>query len=227
MKTTASVAASAISRLAGCAAHQRPHPLEGDERDRVGADPARQAQDLAHGPARQREEGRERDDADDRESTTVERRCWTSGKALRPRAPAGRRHVEDPATGRSAGSARAPRGRPPARGRRAAVTASLEAQLGGLLEAGLELADGADLAGQADFAEEDRGRGCGQLERRGDEGGRGREVGRRLADPQAAGDVQIDVAGAESQARSGSRARPAAWPAGPRSQPTTARRGVP
>src|SRR5918911_1700095 len=71
----------------------------------------------------------------------------------------------------------------------------LEAQLRGLLQPGLELAHGPDLAGEADLAQEDGGGGCGQLQLRGDDGGRDREIGRRLLHPQAAGDVQIDVAG--------------------------------
>ncbi len=89
-----------------------------------------------------------------------------------------------------------------------------EAELGGFLEPRFGLADGAHLAGQADFAEDDGSPATGcpvsdESKRR-----RDREIGRRLADAQAARDVQIDVVRAEAEARSAPRAPPAPWRAG-------------
>src|SRR5713101_8404060 len=72
-----------------------------------------------------------------------------------------------------------------------------EAQLGRLAQARLALADRTDLAAQADLAEHHHlGRHRLVGERR-HHGRRHGEVGRRLADAQAAGDVEIDVVGAD------------------------------
>ena len=74
-----------------------------------------------------------------------------------------------------------------------------EAELGGFLEPRVAVRDGPHPAAQPDLAEDDRvGRhrcfGQRRDQRRGD-----REVGRRFADPQAPGDVEIDVVGADRQ----------------------------
>ena len=61
---------------------------------------------------------------------------------------------------------------------------------------------------------------------RGNQRGSGGEVGGRLGDAQAAGDVEVDVV-LPSRGRHGPPAPPAPWRAGSGSQPTTARRGVP
>ena len=83
-------------------------------------------------------------------------------------------------------------GRPPRATRRGSVAGSKPSFAASFSRA-LGLRDLADLAGQADLAEIHHagigrrvGRGRGQRRRH-------REVGRRLADPQAAGDVEIDV----------------------------------
>ena len=109
------------------------------------------------------------------------------------------------------------------RGRAAAV----EAELGRFLEPRLGLRDLADFAGQADLAEIDRA-GAGRLIAcGGGERGRDREVGRRFAHAQAAGDVQVDVGrrSAAAPARVSSTASSIA--SRPESQPMTDRRGEP
>ena len=138
-------------------------------------------------------------------------------QACRPgRRPVGqpRQLVERQAHGRSfAGAARHDR--------------ALKPELGRLLQPRLGMADGAHLAGQADLAEDTPHRAApGGRVSGGDERRRHRQVGRRLADPQAAGDVQIDIAAANpSPQRASSTASSMA--SRPPSQPTTARRGVP
>ena len=106
-------------------------------------------------------------------------------------------------------------GRLPRATRRGSV-ACVEAQLRRLLQPRLGLRHLADLAGQADLAEIHHagagrlfGRGRGQRRRH-------RQIGRRFADPQAAGDVQVDVGRVQPQRR---RAFPA-----PRAASTAARR---
>ena len=84
-----------------------------------------------------------------------------------------------------------------------------------------------DGARKADFAEIDAIGGKGKTgerrnQRRGD-----REIGRRLGDAVAAGDVEIDVVRAEAARRNAPRARRAPSTSRAASQPTTARRGVP
>ena len=103
------------------------------------------------------------------------------------------------------------------------TTARRKAELHGFFEAQLRLRRRPDIAGQADLAEKHASRGSPARERR-NERRRGREIGRRLADLQAAGDVQIDIVTARlpRPARASSTARIIA--SRPLSQPTTARR---
>ena len=100
-----------------------------------------------------------------------------------------------------------------------------EAELAGLPQAQLRLRDHAHLAREPDLAEHrhvfrHRPVGEGADQRQGD-----REVGRRLADPQAAGDVEIDLVAGERQPAAGLQHRQQHGEAAA-SQPTTARRGV-
>ena len=78
-----------------------------------------------------------------------------------------------------------------------------KAQLLRFLQALVDLADGPDLSTQADLAENHRAGGRRTGQPRGDQRRRHRQIGRRLADSQAAGDVQIDIVAAEAKTAAG------------------------
>ena len=78
-----------------------------------------------------------------------------------------------------------------------------EAQLGGFLEPSIGMGDGAHLAGQADFTEHHRFRRYRHAAQTGRQRRRDGQVGRRFTDPQATGDVQVDIVGADGQAAAG------------------------
>ncbi len=81
-----------------------------------------------------------------------------------------------------------------------------------------------DRAGQRDLAEIDRIGGQRRVGKRGDERGGGGEIGGRLVDAQAAGDVEIDVVAGRAARRNGLRAPRAPSTAG--SDPSRPRRGA-
>src|SRR6266851_4493850 len=75
-----------------------------------------------------------------------------------------------------------------------------EAELARLLQTRITLAHRPHLAGETDLAEDDAFRRHWLLGQRRDQRGGDGEVGGRLADAQAAGDVEIDVVGADGEA---------------------------
>ncbi len=117
--------------------------------------------------------------------------------AIRPHARALRPRSRRPAPR----GGRSPRSAGPASPSLAAgMRRPAEAELLRLPEARRRMADRPDGARQADLAEIDHVGGQRRGEARGDQRRGDREVGGRLADAQAAGDVEIDVAVAEADA---------------------------
>ena len=78
--------------------------------------------------------------------------------------------------------------------------AAREAEPVQLGQALIELIDGTDLAGQADLADGGERVGRRLVQRGGGDGDGDGQIGRRLVQPQAADDVQVDVRRAEPQA---------------------------
>src|SRR5207237_9442495 len=77
---------------------------------------------------------------------------------------------------------------------------ALEAQALGLLEAGGEALDAAELASKAELAEEHRARGRRTVAERGRDGHGPAEIPRRLAGPQPADEVHVHVVRSAAQA---------------------------